>query len=98
MLRQPVKQRLPKHLVFPKGVSQVLLRLVQSHQNHYFYLFKVSKMTIFNYNLFKVSKMTVFNYDLFKVSDSSVKWSSPANFLKVRFAIFRFQKYVKKGT
>ena len=31
-------------------------------------LFKVSKMTNFNYDLFKVSKMTNFNYDLFKVA------------------------------
>ena len=31
------------------------------------FLFKVSKMTNFNYDLFKVSKMTNFNYDLFKV-------------------------------
>ena len=100
MLRQPVKQGLPKHPVSPKGVLQVLLRLAQRQQNDYFYydVFKVSKMTIFNYNLFKVSKMTIFNYDLFKVSDSSVKWSAPGNFLKARFVIFRCQKYVKKGT
>ena len=45
-------------------------------------LFKGSKMTICNCNLFKVSKMIIVNYDLFKVSDSSVKWSSPGNFLK----------------
>ena len=32
------------------------------------FLFKVSKMTNFNYDLFKVSKMTNFNYDLFKIS------------------------------
>ena len=92
MLRQPVKEGLPKHPVSPKGVLQVLLRLAQRQQNDYFYydVFKVSKMTIFNYNLFKVSKMTV--------SDSSVKWSTPGNLLKARFIIFRCQKYVKKGT
>ena len=87
MLRQPVKQGLPKHPVSPKGVLQVLLRLVQSQQNDYF-----------NHDLFKVSKMTIFNYDLFKVSDSFVKWSGPGNFLKAQFVIFRCQKYVKKGT
>ena len=58
-------------------------------------LFKVSKIF---FDLFKVSEMTIFNYDLFKVSDSSVKWSDPGNFLKARFVIFRCQKYVKKGT
>ena len=49
MLRQPVKQGLPKHPVSPKGVLQVLLRLVQSQQNQYF-----------NYDVLKVSKMTNF--------------------------------------
>ena len=110
MLRQPVKQGLPKHPVSPKAVLQVLLRLVPSQQNGFLNydlfrvgrmtifnynllkvskmtifnsnLFKGTKMTIFNYNLFKVSKMNFFNYDLFKVNDSSVKWSSPGNFLK----------------
>ena len=76
---------MPKHPVSPKGVLQVLLRLVQSQQNFY-------------YDLFEGSKMTIFNNDLFKVSDSSVKWSTPGNFLKARFVIFRCQKYVKKGT
>ena len=110
MLRQPVKQGLPKHPVSPKGVLQILLRLVQIEQNDYFNydlfkfskmtifiynLFQVSKMPIFIYNLFQVSKMTVFYYELFKVSNSSVKQSSPGNFLKARF---RCQKYVKKGT
>ena len=71
MLRQPVKEGLPKHPVSPKGVLQVLLRLAQRQQNDYFYydVFKVSKMTIFNYNLFKVSKMT---YDLFQVSKMTI--------------------------
>ena len=32
------------------------------------FLFKVSKMTNFNYELFKYIKMTNFNYDLFKIS------------------------------
>ena len=95
MLRQPVKQGLPKHPASPMGVLQILLRLVQCQQNDYFNydLFKFRKMTIFNYNLFQVSKMTIynllqvskmtiFNYDLFKVSNSSVKWSGPGNFLK----------------
>ena len=50
------------------------------------------------YDLFKVSKMTIFNYDLFKISDSSVKVSDPGDFLKARFVIFRCQKYLKKGT
>ena len=35
-------------------------------------LFKVNKMTNFNYDLLKVSKMTNFNYDWFKVSKMCV--------------------------
>ena len=45
-----------RHPVSPKGVLLLLD------------LFKVSKMSDFNYDLFKVSKMTNFNYDLFKVA------------------------------
>ena len=84
MLRQPVKQALPKHPVSLKAVLQVLLRLVPSQQNDFFNydLFKVGRMTIFNYNLLKGSKMAIFNYDLFKANNSSVKWSSQGNFLK----------------
>ena len=48
-----LKKKMPKHPVSPKGVL---------------FLFKVSKMTKFNYDLFKGSKMTNFNYDLFKVA------------------------------
>ena len=44
---------MPRYLVSPKGVL---------------FLFKVSKMTNFNYDLSEVSKMTNFHYDLFKVS------------------------------
>ena len=54
-------------------------------------------MTIFNYDLFKVSKMTIFNYELFKVSNSSVKESSPGNFLKAQFVIFRCQNMQKRA-
>ena len=81
MLKQPVKQGLPKHPVSPKGLLEVLIRLVQSQQNH-FLIMTCSKLekSFFNYDLFKVSKMTIFNYELFKVSDSSVKQSSPGNF------------------
>ena len=49
---------MPRHPVSPKGVLLIVL----------LDLFKVSKMTNFNYDLFKVSKMTNFNYDLFKVA------------------------------
>ena len=49
---------MPRHPVSPKGVLLIVL----------LDLFKVSKMTNFNYDLFKVSKMTNFNYDSFKVS------------------------------
>ena len=71
MLRQPVKQGLPKHPVSPKVVLQVLLRLVPSQQNGFlnYDLFKVGRMTIFNYNLLKASKMT---YDLFKGSKMTI--------------------------
>ena len=71
MLRQPVKQALPKHPVSLKAVLQVLLRLVPSQQNDFFNydLFKVGRMTIFNYNLLKVSKMTC---DLFKDSKMTI--------------------------
>ena len=71
MLRQPVKQALPKHPVSLKAVLQVLLRLVPSQQNDFlnYDLFKVGRMTIFNYNLLKVSKMT---YDLFKGSKMTI--------------------------
>ena len=48
---------MPRHPVSPKGVLLIVL----------LDLFKVSKMTNFNYDLFKVSKMTNFNCDLFKV-------------------------------
>ena len=34
---------------------------------------------------------------IFLLCHSSVKWSSPGDFLKTQFVIFRFQKYVKKG-
>ena len=47
---------MPRDLVSPKGVLLIVL----------LDLFKVTKMTNFNYDLFKVSKMTNFNYDLFK--------------------------------
>ena len=47
-----------RHPVSPKGVLLVVV----------LELFKVSKITNFNYDLFKVSKMNNFNYDLFKVS------------------------------
>ena len=71
MLRQPVEQGLPKHPVSPKAVLQVLLRLVQSQKNDFlnYDLFKVGRMTIFNYNLRKVSKMT---YNLFKGSKINI--------------------------
>ena len=52
-----LKKKMPRHLVSPKGVLLIVL----------LDLFKVSKMTNFNYELFKVSKITDFNYDLFKV-------------------------------
>ena len=48
---------MPRYPVSPKGVL---------------FLFKVSKMTNFNYDLFKVSKMTNSNYDLFKVGKMCV--------------------------
>ena len=38
----------------------------------FFDLFKVRKMTIFNYDLFKVIKTTIFRYDLFKVSKITI--------------------------
>ena len=68
MLRQPVKQGLPKHPVSPKGVLQVLLRLVQSQQNQYF-----------NYDVLKVSKMTIFTVKwlfLIITCSKSAKWLS----------------------
>ena len=67
---------MPRYLVSPKGVLFLFLLL-----------FKVSKMTNFNYDLFKVSKMTNFNYDLFKVSKMCVL------FLWLKIAI-NFQKWV----
>ena len=42
-----LKKKMPRHPVSPKGVL---------------FLFKVSKMTNFNYDLFKVSKMCVLFY------------------------------------
>ena len=39
----------------------------------------------------KVSKSKIF-----LPCHSSVKWSSPGDFLKAQFVIFRFQKYFKK--
>ena len=51
-------KKMPRYLVSPKGVLLIVL----------LDLFKVSKMTNFNYDLFKVSKMTNFNCDMFKVS------------------------------
>ena len=51
-------KKMLRHLVSPKGVLLIVL----------LDLFKVSKMTNFNYDLFKVSKMTNFNCDMFKVS------------------------------
>ena len=47
-----------RHPVSPKGVLLIVL----------LDLFKVSKMTNFNYDMFKVSKVTNFDYDLLKVS------------------------------
>ena len=44
-----------RHPVSPKGVLLIVL----------LDLFKVSKMTNFNYDIFKVSKVTNFDYDLF---------------------------------
>ena len=58
-----LKKKMLRHPVSPKGVLLLLD------------LFKVSKMSDFNYDLFKVSKMTNFNYDLFKVSKmTNFKW------------------------
>ena len=48
---------MPRRPVSPKGVLLIIL----------LNLFKVSKMTNFNYELLKVSKITNFIYDLFKV-------------------------------
>ena len=53
-----LKKKTSRHPVSPKGVLLVVV----------LELFKVSKITNFNYDLFKVSKMNNFNYDLFKVS------------------------------
>ena len=51
-----LKKKMLRHPVSPKGVLSLLD------------LFKVSKMSDFNYDLLKVSKMTNFNYDLLKVA------------------------------
>ena len=62
---------MPRHPVSPKGVLLIVLLdlfKVSKMTNFNYDLFKVSKMTNFNYDLFKVRKMTNFNYDLFKVS------------------------------
>ena len=48
---------MPRRPVSPKGVLLIVL----------LDLFKVRKMTNFNYDLLKVSKITNFIYDLFKV-------------------------------
>ena len=47
-----------RHRVSPKGVLLIIL----------LEMFKVSKMTNFNYDMFKGSKMTNFNYDLFNIN------------------------------
>ena len=51
-------KKMPSHPVLPKRVLLIVL----------FDLFKVIKMTNFNYDLFKVTKIANFNYDLLKVS------------------------------
>ena len=53
-----LKKKMLRHSVSPKGV--LLMVLLD--------LFKVSKMTNFNYDLLKISKVTNFYFDLFKVS------------------------------
>ena len=63
---------MPRYPVSPTGVLQLV----------FFYLFKVIKIFI---DLFKVSKMTIFNYDLFKVSDSIKKQGDPRDFLRAQF-------------
>ena len=52
------KKKMLRHLVSPKRILLIVL----------LDLFKVIKMTNFNYDLLKVSKMTNFNFELFKVS------------------------------
>ena len=57
---------MPRHAVSPKVVLLIVL----------FDLFKVSKITNFNYDLFKVIKMTNFIYDLFKVKMTNYSYDA----------------------
>ena len=57
-----LNKKMHRYPVSPMGISLL----------GFFGLFKVNKMTIFNYDLTKVCKMTIFNYDLSKVSKMTI--------------------------
>ena len=70
------QKKMPRHPVSPKGVLLILL----------LDLFKVSKMTNFNYELFKVSKIT----NLFMTCSKSAKFFKIVFFYLVSMHMYIF--------
>ena len=63
-------KKMPRYPVSAKGV--LFLFKVSKMSNFNYDLFKVTKITNFNHDSYKGSKMTNFNYDLFKISEMCV--------------------------